>query len=63
MSSFSLKSIRITNIIFTFAISMKKIFPQYNRIVIYPQQHAPDVLLKTDHPIFLPFKIYQQKRS
>jgi Kef-type K+ transport system membrane component KefB/nucleotide-binding universal stress UspA family protein len=38
-------------------------FPQYNRIVIYPQQHAPDVLLKTDHPIFLPFKIYQQKRS
>jgi Kef-type K+ transport system membrane component KefB/nucleotide-binding universal stress UspA family protein len=38
-------------------------FPNYNRIVIYPQQHAPDVLLKTDHPIFSPFKIYKQKRS
>ena len=38
-------------------------FLNYNRIVIYPQQHAPDVLLKTDHPIFSPFKIYKQKRS
>ena len=27
-------------------------FPQYNRIVIYPQQHAPDVLLKQIIPYF-----------
>jgi len=29
-------------------------FPNYNRVVIYPQQYTPEHLLDDEHPIFTP---------
>lgn len=46
-----------------FPTRLETLFPHHNRIVIYPQQHTPNVLLEADHPIFTPFKIYKQQPS
>ncbi|MDR1743886.1 MAG: cation:proton antiporter [Dysgonamonadaceae bacterium] len=32
----------------------ERLFPNYSRIVIYPKQHLPDVLLESDDYIFVP---------
>ncbi|MCW1735958.1 cation:proton antiporter [Anaerorudis cellulosivorans] len=46
-----------------FPTRLETLFPHHNRIIIYPQQHTPNVLLEADHPIFTPFKIYKQQPS
>jgi hypothetical protein len=35
-------------------IRLENNFPNYNRVVIYPQQYTPEHLLDDEHPIFTP---------